>query len=399
MSEIAHTNITRLVVKNYRSLANIDITLSPLTVFVGENGAGKSNVIDTLRFVRDALTNGLDCAVKSRGGINALRCWFVDENKDISIDLYFEGAEWAGEYGFVFGQEGSACQIKAENFSVSNHQRGDPHHKRLFFQVKDNQLVNSSEKIELADNARCHFGKKRLYLSQLATVSSCAAAIYKFLANMSFYDLWPDGLRKPQPVLSPFPLLETGQNLASALRELQRRKDDDLITNALEVVTKGISGYFVEEQNEHLITTLHYTYPAPSDTFQNGKLYSIKSDLSHEADGTIRMLGILTALYQERFPSPLAIEEPEKAIYTDALALLCGKFQNFVEFNYQILLTTHRPDLIDDLPVSSLLVVEKENGITKIGPVSSEQQEIIAQELFSLGELIQMEGLFREGAL
>ena len=216
---------------------------------------------------------------------------------------------------------------------------------------------------------------------------------------MSFYDLWPDGLRKPQPLLSPFPLLETGENLASALRELQRRKDDDLITNALEVVTKGISGYLVEQKNEHLITKLHYTYPAPSDTFQNGKPYSIKSDLSHEADGTIRMLAILTALYQERFPSPLAIEEPEKAIYTDALALLCGEFQNFVEFNYQILLTTHRPDLIDDLPVSSLLVVEKEDGITKIGPVISEQQEIIAQELFSLGELMQMEGLFREGAL
>lgn len=320
MSEIAHTNITRLVVKNYRSLANIDIALSPLTVFVGENGAGKSNVIDTLRFVRDALTSGLDCAVKSRGGIKALRCWFVDENKDISIDVYFEGPEWAGKYGFVFGQEGSACQIKAENLSVSNHQRGHPDislsgqrsHKRLFFQVKDSQLVNSSEKIELADNARCHFGKKRLYLSQLATVSSCAAAIYKFLANMSFYDLWPDGLRKPQPVLSPFPLLETGQNLASALRELQRRKDDDLITNALEVVTKGISGYFVEQQNEHLITTLHYTYPAPSDTFQNGKSYSIKSDLSHEADGTIRMLGILTALYQERLPSPLASKSLKK---------------------------------------------------------------------------------------
>jgi len=58
MIDIHHTLITRLKVKNYRSLADVDIALSPLTVFVGENGTGKSNLIDLLRFVRDALTDG-----------------------------------------------------------------------------------------------------------------------------------------------------------------------------------------------------------------------------------------------------------------------------------------------------------------------------------------------------
>ena len=50
MSEGKHTLITRLIVKNYRSLADVHIALSPLTVFIGKNGAGKSNVIDVLRF-------------------------------------------------------------------------------------------------------------------------------------------------------------------------------------------------------------------------------------------------------------------------------------------------------------------------------------------------------------
>ncbi len=50
MSEIPHTNITRMVVKNYRTLVDVDIALTPLTVFVGKNGVGKSNVIDVLRF-------------------------------------------------------------------------------------------------------------------------------------------------------------------------------------------------------------------------------------------------------------------------------------------------------------------------------------------------------------
>jgi predicted ATPase len=48
MAEIPDTFIKRLVVKNYRSLAEIDIALQPLTVFVGKNGTGKSNLIDVM---------------------------------------------------------------------------------------------------------------------------------------------------------------------------------------------------------------------------------------------------------------------------------------------------------------------------------------------------------------
>ena len=68
MSQIPHTNVTRMVVKNYRSLVNLDIALAPLTVFVGKNATGKSNVIDVLRFVRDALVDGFDQALFKRGG-------------------------------------------------------------------------------------------------------------------------------------------------------------------------------------------------------------------------------------------------------------------------------------------------------------------------------------------
>ncbi len=60
--------LTRLRVKNFRSIADIDIPLSPLTVLVGPNGSGKSNVVDALRFVRDVFARGLGQAVKKWGG-------------------------------------------------------------------------------------------------------------------------------------------------------------------------------------------------------------------------------------------------------------------------------------------------------------------------------------------
>jgi len=46
--------IERLTVRNFRNLGNIDLYLEPSTVIVGENQAGKSNLIHALRLILDA---------------------------------------------------------------------------------------------------------------------------------------------------------------------------------------------------------------------------------------------------------------------------------------------------------------------------------------------------------
>lgn len=63
--------IGQLKVKNYRSLADVTVSFDVLTVLVGLNGSGKSNLVDVLRFVSEALTHGLDSAVIKRHGMSA----------------------------------------------------------------------------------------------------------------------------------------------------------------------------------------------------------------------------------------------------------------------------------------------------------------------------------------
>lgn len=58
-----------LKIKNYKSLENVDIPLRSLTVFVGPNNAGKSNILDCLLFLRELLEQGPP-AVHSRGAFN-----------------------------------------------------------------------------------------------------------------------------------------------------------------------------------------------------------------------------------------------------------------------------------------------------------------------------------------
>ncbi len=67
------TLITRVVLKNYKSIAKCDVRLRPLMFLVGPNGSGKSNFLDALRFVSDALNTSLDHALHDRGGIQEVR--------------------------------------------------------------------------------------------------------------------------------------------------------------------------------------------------------------------------------------------------------------------------------------------------------------------------------------
>ena len=63
----------RIVLRNYKSIGNCDVRLGALTYLVGANGSGKSNFLDALHLVRDALSGSLDNALNERGGLTEVR--------------------------------------------------------------------------------------------------------------------------------------------------------------------------------------------------------------------------------------------------------------------------------------------------------------------------------------
>ena len=120
-------------------------------------------------------------------------------------------------------------------------------------------------------------------------------------------------------------------------------------------------------------------------------------DLSQESDGTLRLLAILTALFQDPAPPLIGLEEPELAIHPGAMAVLADTMKE-ASLRGQVLVATHSPDLINLLPIESIRAVTAEDGSTRVGRVAEHQLKSVKDNLFLPGELHSMEGLQPVGA-
>jgi predicted ATPase len=115
------------------------------------------------------------------------------------------------------------------------------------------------------------------------------------------------------------------------------------------------------------------------------------------SDGTLRALGVLTALFQgnqDFAPSLIGIEEPETALHPAASAALREALTK-ASATTQVMVTSHSPDLLDDRSIQPehILAVVSEGGETRIGPLDAASVSVMRDHLFSAGELLRLNQL------
>jgi len=370
--------IDRLSVKNYRSLGDVEVDLSDLTVLLGVNGSGKSNFLDALRFVSEALKRGLDAALidHDRGGIGRVRRYSSKGRPhDITVTLTLNLNGQQGLYEFVLGSERkNEYSIKREKCEL-----GDTH-----YLVQNGKLVNSTLPIGVGV-----VSQSRTLLLPLVGNLPQLIGLYNFLTGMGFYSIFPNNLRTPQQPGNPYPLDEHGENLITVLRELTRNKTEDQNTAALysslAAVVPGI-----DKETPISVTQLGSYLVARLKHEQDSGIF----DLALESDGTLRVLGILTALYQTPALSLIGIEEPEMMLHPQAMGVLCDAIKE-ASLRSQIILTTHSPDLISLFKADELRIVERVEGVTTIGPITDANRATINDQLFSGGDLLRIGALQR----
>ncbi len=102
--------LLRLDAKHYRSLRDVSLEFSDLNLFIGANASGKSTLLDTLRFLQEAVqTRDFRAPVFSRGGIVHL-AWKGKEAEQIHMSVRLQEKDPEGvrsaldASGFGLGQ-------------------------------------------------------------------------------------------------------------------------------------------------------------------------------------------------------------------------------------------------------------------------------------------------------
>ena len=376
--------ITRVQVKNFRNLADIDVELGPLTVLVGRNGTGKSTFLDVLRFVRDALRLGLDTAISQRGGVSAIRRWSPrGRTNDIEISLEITEADGSVRYSFLIGTGRiEHRRVKHEFLEIMPTDREGV----MKFETRSGKWISppSDFLINPEQASTIPVAPDNLMLSTLSSFFRDLQAFRDNVSATNFYAVFPNTLRLPQKQTSDAALSEDGQNLATILRYIIKQEafSPDLVS-ALGRVVEDVRGIRVKEVGGYLVTELEHEA-------QNGQ--TAWFPLAQESDGTLRVLGLLAALYQGAPHSLIAIEEPELSIHPGALAMLSEVIEE-AAIRSQVVITTQSPDLISRFSADQLRVVERIGTETQIGPIDEGQREAINNQLFSAGDLLRIEGL------
>jgi predicted ATPase len=372
--------LRRVVLRNYKSIGLCDVRLGPLTYLVGVNGSGKSNFVDALHLVRDALTGSLDNALNERGGLSEVRRRSSGHPTHFGIRLEFAlktGEQ--GHYAFNIGAlRDRGYEVQTEECVLGGIGRGP------FFRIERGTVRDSSEAAFPAVTA------DRLALVAASGLTAFRP-VFDALASMGFYNLNPKVMRELQKPQEGRLLKPAGENIASVIGHLERVAPAQLqlVQEYLQTVVPMVHG--LERKQVGPMETLEFRQDMA------GAKHPWRFLAQNMSDGTLRALGVLIALFQgnpDYAPTLVGIEEPETALHPAASAALREALGRAAT-QTQVLVTSHSPDLLDDrrLSADAFLAVVSEGGETHIAPLDEASRSTMREQLFSAGELLRLNQL------
>lgn len=374
--------ISRVTLRNYKSIATCRVDLRALTFLVGPNGSGKSNFLDGLRFVSDALRTSLDHALRDRGTIKEVRRRSGGHPNHFAIRLDFSlGTGGIGHYSFRIGAKPSGgFEVQNEECKIAF---GSDGLKEARFHVRAGEIIDKSSEVmppAVSD---------RLFLVAAAGLPEFRP-LYDALSRMSFYNLNPREIAAMQKPDAGELLAREGWNSASVFAKLPESTKDE-IARYLARIVPGVSGVDAKVLGSQ--ETLEFRQGV------KGQEHPWRFLAASMSDGTLRAFGVLLALFQGlgrngQAPPLVGLEEPEVALHPAAAGVLLGALREASAVS-QIVVTSHSPDLLDDsnIPDESILAVESRDGVTVIGQVDEAGRSVLRDKLFTPGELLRQNQL------
>jgi len=350
--------LRELRVSGYRSLRQIALELSPLTVVVGANGTGKTNLYQALQLLASAAQGTLAQFLAAQGGLPSAM-WAGPRRRQESHRIEL----WIDLEDLVFELQLGVVPPPQGAFAL------DPDVKEERVHVRDGSKLHSvAERKANSAWSRDAEGKRTPFPFQLWGGESMLAQVvepqrFPLLAELrarlgrwrSYHAFRTDAdapARQPQVGVRTPALAHDGRDLAAALMTIREIGDGAPLDEA-------ISHAFHDASLELTSDSGRFSFRLQVP----GLLRPLEP--SEASDGTLRFLFLLAALLSPRPPPFLALNEPETSLHPDMLEPLARLIVSASKRG-QVFVVTHSDALARFLNGATVYTLQKHGGATSI---------------------------------
>jgi predicted ATPase len=414
-----------LRLENFKSFKNAELSLGDLTVLVGTNASGKSNIRDAFRFLH-GISRGYSIAeiIGEKYGEGGVLQWrgIRGGTKEITycgadsfaIAISFSGhdgdtEEYEMDYTvkvrlanpvpYIIAEiltcKQKECAIFESNFTGHVSPFPNTNQVRFYDYWQTYTTYGDTTEIErydympnyiplisqVTDGVEPRGQRGRENFDKSTAKKFCEIALAE-ISVIRFLDLSPDVMKLPtyagQNVLG-----DRGENLSSVMLDICRDKTRkaillDWLQSLTPMDAKDFD--FPEDFTGKILLRIEEA------SGQKTTAYSA-------SDGTLRFLGLLAALLGNQRSQFYFFEEPENGIHPNRLSLLLQLMQQEVaNSSMQIVITTHSPLLLNFLSPESLEYASlmyrigdrTESRITKIMDIPNARELVANEGLSSL---------------
>lgn len=353
---MSYRKLRSVHVMGYKSIRDQTISLEDMNVLIGQNGAGKSNLISLFRFLRNIIEGRLK-NISLRTGAEALLYYGSKETKKITINLDFDSNYY--EINLQPAPNKDTLIVASERTGY----KSDPSFQEPLWNI----VSNSEEESQL---------------SKIVKVNYYAGYVYEVLKEWRLYHFFDTsesaGVKKYAAIADGKVLFEDASNLASFLYILKNTQEEyyERIVKTVQLVIPFFKDFILESNPLN----------PENIRLEWRDIYSDKTFTANEfSDGSLRFVCLATLLLQKELPRVILLDEPELGLHPSAITILAGLLKKASKRS-QVIVSTQSVSLVNEFEAEDIIVVEKQEAETvfkRLNPVNLENW----LNEYSLGDL------------
>ena len=340
MEQNDRLKLTNIHLNGFKSIDSEgqDIPLGDITILLGANGAGKSNLLSFFKMLNYMTTGALQVYIGKSGFADSLLYYGSKKTSRLQADITFTSLTDRDNYRFTLSHASSDTLIFTD--------------ETIVWQDIDNPTPYT---IQLDPGAK-ESGLDKFYKEKNSKTAKVILELLKKCRVFQFHDTSSEAkIRNSGYINDDGYLRSDGGNLAAFLYSMKQQEEGEKyyqrILRYIRMALPQFQDFVLEPspRNENYILL---------NWLENGSEYLFGP---HQiSDGSLRFMALATLLLQppKTLPNVIILDEPELGLHPAAVSLLTGMIKA-ASLHSQILLATQSTRFIDDFEASDIVIVER----------------------------------------